>query len=226
MTLTGRVITPVINDQAAQIAKKTAPQLELNNQIMTVKLLRQPVLIAAAVELLTTNFNQKPGAHISSYDYKGGIVYLDGNVFEPEDISKITKAIASLPGVQSVKNTIEVQELVIKERIYFLTGSAQFKPEAINDKIIPIVEFLQQNPDVNLKIIGHTDSVGTLESNKKLGLRRASSVQQALVSKGINPQRLQIEPSTAPPGDVPLNQPSWLSRCVRFEPFLPKQITE
>ena len=225
MTLTGRVITPVIKDQAAQFAKKTAPQLELNNQIMTVKLLRQPVLIAAAVELLTTNFNQKPGVHISSY-YEAGIVHIAGNVFEPEDITKIRTAIANLPGVQSVENTIKVQELVIKERIYFRTGSAQFKPEAIDDKIIPIVEFLQQNPDVNLKIIGHTDSVGTKKSNQKLGLRRASSVQQALVSKGINPQQLQIEPSDASPGDVTIDQPSWLSRCVRFEPFLPEQITE
>ena len=225
MTLTGRVITPVIRDKAAQFANKIAPQLKLNNQIMTVKLLQQPVLIAAAVELLITNFNQKPGVNISGY-YEAGIVNLAGNVFELEDIGKITTAIANLPEVQGVNNTIEVQELIIKERIYFLTGSAQFKPEAIDDKIIPIVEFLQQNPDVNLKIIGHTDSVGTKKSNQKLGLRRASSVKEALVSKGINPQRLQIEPSNASPEDVTIDQPSWLSRFVKFEPFLPKQTTE
>ena len=49
---------------------------------------------------------------------------------------------------------------------------------------------------VNLEVIiavGHTDSIGTVEYNQKLSVRRAEAVKASLVSKGIEKNRVYTE---------------------------------
>jgi len=49
---------------------------------------------------------------------------------------------------------------------------------------------MNENPDWKFKIIGHTDSDGTDESNLTLSQQRANAVKQTLVSLGIKADRL------------------------------------
>jgi OOP family OmpA-OmpF porin len=54
-----------------------------------------------------------------------------------------------------------------------------------------VVEGLNDWPDVRVEIGGHTDSTGTDAYNLDLSQRRAESVRNYLVKKGIDPSRLQ-----------------------------------
>lgn len=56
-----------------------------------------------------------------------------------------------------------------------------------------IVDALNVYPNLNVIVEGHTDSVGTNAYNQKLSKRRAQSVVDYLVSKGISPSRLSSE---------------------------------
>lgn len=51
--------------------------------------------------------------------------------------------------------------------------------------------WIRQFPEVHFKVYGHTDSVGSNASNKRLGLRRARAVVQFLTTQGINKSRLE-----------------------------------
>lgn len=74
--------------------------------------------------------------------------------------------------------------------IYFDTGKADVKPES-EPAIKEIAKLLQQNPKLNLYVVGHTDNVGTLTSNMELSQRRAEAVVKMLISKyGIDTKRL------------------------------------
>lgn len=53
-----------------------------------------------------------------------------------------------------------------------------------------IYSLLAGNPGLNLQIEGHTDNVGSADSNKRLSEQRAKSVVNFLVQKGISPSRL------------------------------------
>jgi outer membrane protein OmpA-like peptidoglycan-associated protein len=53
------------------------------------------------------------------------------------------------------------------------------------------VAAMQQDATLNLTIEGHTDNIGTNEYNMALGERRASSVRDYLVSRGIAATRLR-----------------------------------
>lgn len=55
------------------------------------------------------------------------------------------------------------------------------------------ITYMFHNPDAGLNIIGYTDSKGSDEYNKALGLRRAQSVKDYFEGKGIPMQKLTIE---------------------------------
>jgi outer membrane protein OmpA-like peptidoglycan-associated protein len=73
--------------------------------------------------------------------------------------------------------------------INFETGKADIKPES--QKIIDqIVQMLKDNPTLNISIEGHTDNVGTPQSNQTLSENRARAVMNAIIAKGIDKSRL------------------------------------
>jgi outer membrane protein OmpA-like peptidoglycan-associated protein len=56
--------------------------------------------------------------------------------------------------------------------------------EADEAELRKAVAFVKKYPDANIKIEGHTDSIGTEEYNQKLSEQRAEAVQNYLVQKG------------------------------------------
>jgi outer membrane protein OmpA-like peptidoglycan-associated protein len=74
--------------------------------------------------------------------------------------------------------------------INYKTGSAEILPGsfAILDSALKV---LQDFPDVNLEISGHTDSKGKANYNLNLSQNRANSVKLYFVSRGIASTRLQ-----------------------------------
>jgi outer membrane protein OmpA-like peptidoglycan-associated protein len=77
---------------------------------------------------------------------------------------------------------------------------------------------LQDYPDTNIEIQGHTDNVGTDSYNQDLSVRRASAVSSYLTTRGISSSRLTIKGygETAPgyPNDTEENRA--LNRRVDF----------
>jgi len=77
--------------------------------------------------------------------------------------------------------------------ILFNSGSDEIKPESYG-VLKEISEALLEDLEINLNIIGHTDSDGDEENNIMLSEQRAQAVKNILVSKfNINEERLQTE---------------------------------
>lgn len=73
--------------------------------------------------------------------------------------------------------------------LLFETGSAELQAGNTSN-LGRLVTFLEQYPERNAVIEGHTDNVGSVDANQKLSERRAESVRSFLVDKGISSQRL------------------------------------
>lgn len=52
---------------------------------------------------------------------------------------------------------------------------------------------LQDNPQLRIKLIGHTDNVGSDKFNLKLSIYRAEALKDFIVSKGVDPNRIVVE---------------------------------
>jgi peptidoglycan-associated lipoprotein len=82
------------------------------------------------------------------------------------------------------------RQTLMFEDVHFDFDRFNLRPDAV--KILDeAVTRLQQNPDLNVTIEGHTDSIGTAEYNIALGERRSNSVRDYLVSRGIAANRLR-----------------------------------
>ena len=74
--------------------------------------------------------------------------------------------------------------------VLFDTNEDTLKPGA--DEIVSrLSQFLQQHPEVKVRIEGHTDSTGTDSYNESLSQRRADAVAMALEHRGIPQPQIQ-----------------------------------
>jgi outer membrane protein OmpA-like peptidoglycan-associated protein len=71
----------------------------------------------------------------------------------------------------------------------FETGRADLQPFATSS-LDKLVVFLNDYPDRNVTVEGHTDNVGSVEMNQTLSQHRADSVKSYLVKSGIQSRRL------------------------------------
>lgn len=87
---------------------------------------------------------------------------------------------------------IKKGEVFIVKNLHFATNKTRIlsrSEEALND----LYMYLARNPQVRIRIIGHTDSVGKDEANQKLSDGRANAVMADLIERGISADRLQAE---------------------------------
>ncbi|MEP7218118.1 MAG: OmpA family protein, partial [Bacteroidota bacterium] len=86
---------------------------------------------------------------------------------------------------------IEVGQTVRLNNIFF-----DFAKTTLRDESFPelnrMVITLQENPAMVIEIAGHTDNVGSDESNVALSQNRAAAVESYLASKGIARSRMSV----------------------------------
>ncbi|WP_462320320.1 OmpA family protein [Halochromatium sp.] len=88
------------------------------------------------------------------------------------------------------------------ENIRFPSGSAVL-PEDAAPTLSQLAKILLDHPGLRVQIEGHTDSPGGAALNLELSEQRAAAVREALVERGVQPERLTIEDlgSTQPIAD-------------------------
>ena len=73
--------------------------------------------------------------------------------------------------------------------ILFDFGKSEVKPES-EAALKEVATLLGANPALKVWVVGHTDNVGTVESNLALSGARAAAVAKALMQRGIDAKRL------------------------------------
>ncbi|MBQ9705267.1 MAG: OmpA family protein, partial [Paludibacteraceae bacterium] len=73
-------------------------------------------------------------------------------------------------------------------------------------------------PEVKIRIIGHTDAVGSEESNQRLSEGRAAAVRADLMARGVDASRIEAEGrgETEPVADNDTEEGRSRNRRVEF----------
>lgn len=96
-------------------------------------------------------------------------------------------------GGQDLRRTLISQGKVSTNGILFDSGSANIQPQSMG-VILQISQVLQQEKEMRLNIIGHTDADGNDQTNLELSKKRAEAVKSALTSVyNISSDRLQTD---------------------------------
>ena len=85
----------------------------------------------------------------------------------------------------------EVKSFVL-HNIYFATGKTTIL-DTSEPALAELYQFLIARPDRRIRIIGHTDNVGSDRSNQILSEGRCEEVRRAMIERGIASDRIEIE---------------------------------
>ncbi|HVZ21204.1 MAG TPA: OmpA family protein [Vicinamibacterales bacterium] len=90
----------------------------------------------------------------------------------------------------SVTLQVVRREVITFEDVHFQFDRYNLRPDALMILDAAVTK-LMANPNIRVTIEGHCDSIGTSEYNLALGERRANSVRDYLVSRGIGQDRMR-----------------------------------
>jgi len=101
------------------------------------------------------------------------------------------KCLGTLAGAK-----VDAEGCVVKKAQSINLPNLEFEPSSAvltddgKEKLVPVVDFLTNQPDVQMIVVGHTDAQGSETYNQKLSEGRAEAVAEYLESRGIAHARL------------------------------------
>lgn len=179
-----------------------AEQVTWVNAIVTDAKTKQP--LKASVQLMniatgeivaSSNSDPKTGEFLivlpSGNDY-GLFVQREGYLFHSENFS-LKNVMPDAPYLIKVGlQPINAGEILTLKNIFFETASAEIL-DVSEPELNKVVELMQKNPNMKIKVNGHTDNVGADADNLKLSLNRSLSVKNYLIGKGIDASRITYQ---------------------------------
>ena len=84
---------------------------------------------------------------------------------------------------------IRIRRFILKN-MFFATDKTKILPSS-EPALQELYKLLSDNPDLRIRIIGHTDDVASDEYNQKLSEGRSKSVKREMVQRGIDPKRIE-----------------------------------
>lgn len=101
-------------------------------------------------------------------------------------------------GFSSDELTVEQREgkiyVSMNNKLLFKSGRTDVDPKGV-DALEKLATVMQKNPDINVMVEGHTDSIpvakgSAMKDNWDLSVLRATSIVRILIDKGLAPERL------------------------------------
>jgi outer membrane protein OmpA-like peptidoglycan-associated protein len=167
------IVMGTVFDRKTQQPVTANLTLQLHNSRSAVKLVAAEGKYAQEVSAL--------GWYMLVASAEGYLTVTDSVEVISEDLTPVIRDMELVP--------IEVGITVRLSHIYFDFDKATLKRESYPE-LQKVVEFLNQNPTVEIEIAGHTDSKGSDEYNQNLSQGRTQSVVDYLVTQGIERNRL------------------------------------
>lgn len=115
-----------------------------------------------------------------------GYLYKDFNFF-----AKANKLVAS-DTLEIFLDRIEINKKTVLSNIYFDVDAYTLR-NASEAELTQLVTFMNTNPNLSISIEGYTDNTGSEEYNQELSEKRAETVFNELITRGISKNRISYK---------------------------------
>lgn len=149
------------------------------------------VSISFNVRALKVYYGEKRGINIPNLRIEPTGVTLKSRQCHTGNQALI-KNIRIAKGSKKLYDRIMTDGKIVTTGIRFDTGKATIKPESAGI-LKKIYNLMVEHPELRFSVEGHTDNVGEADFNQKLSEKRAESVKNELVSRGMSGDRLQTK---------------------------------
>ncbi|GAB3228664.1 OmpA family protein [Hymenobacter seoulensis] len=192
-------VQPVKETLLAPAVAITSAQVTILKGVVTEEASKQP--LEATIDVIDNSLNQtiasfqsnaQSGRYLvslpSGVNY-GIVVRKEGYLFHSENFDLPAGAAYSEVVKDIALKKLDVGVKVVLNNIFFDFDKATLRKESTGE-LERLQKLLVETPALRLEISGHTDNVGNASYNKDLSQRRAKTVVDYLVSKGIAQSRL------------------------------------
>lgn len=104
-------------------------------------------------------------------------------------VDRLDECPNTAPGVPVDTRGCEIRDVIRLPGVNFETNSDRLRPGA-EDVLEDAAETLKRNPQLEVEVAGHTDSQGAAEYNQGLSERRARTVMDYLIGRGVDEDML------------------------------------
>lgn len=192
-----------INYKPLKISYKVYSQINYFKDIKNLQIVTDNFLSADFMpvgDYLLKSTNNKPLVSFIRYG-KGGVVFLrpfefqdkryDGELLRWKLLHFLLnkKYLNSNLKYEIVKERFDNNQHITLHNLHFAYKSYQLLPSSIK-LLEPIANYLKAHKNYKIKIIGHTDNIGSKKYNYNLSLQRANAVKRALIEMGISKDRI------------------------------------
>ena len=101
-----------------------------------------------------------------------------------------------IPGDMSPAERDLVKSLTNAQIYFDLDKDTPLNPKLANSEVEKAVTILKNNPDIRIVIDGYTCRLGTQPHNVDLAQRRANTIRNMFIAKGVNPNQVTTEAFT------------------------------
>ncbi len=128
----------------------------------------------------------------------GNVLFLEGPVVSRAEGLQLAQAVAKISGFPVVVNRLSASfskdSILAKiSKTIFLFDKGSWKLNATQKaRLDSLIPYLKMFSDQKISIIGHSDSLGSETINKAISLKRAQTVKDYLVSRGIAAKQLTV----------------------------------
>lgn len=147
-----------------------------------------------------------------------------GITVDSPSLDEIEALIKKYTPKEVVKEVVVEKPVEVEKARWVLVGvNFEFDSARLTEGSYPLlygaVQHLTQHPDINIEIQGHTDYIGSESYNEELSEKRAATVRDYLVSKGIDSSRLTIKGygESVPIADNSIPEGRALNRRIEFK---------
>ena len=109
--------------------------------------------------------------------------------FELKDVNSFEEPFHLQISLQAVNTSATTGQEVILHNVLFESNSSELL-ETSTEELNRLVQLLEQNSDLHIRINGHTDNIGDENTNQVLSEKRAEAVTEFLIQAGIAKERL------------------------------------
>ena len=141
----------------------------------------------------STEFTRSFWGYRDPYDYR------QPDCFDADDTVPDCRAIApfnygSVTAPEDISGDAVIETAAAERQVYFPDVNFDFDKYALTDlgrgRAHQIAQLLEAAPNLQVILEGHTDYIGSVPYNDKLGLNRADTVRKELLELGVDPGRV------------------------------------
>ena len=216
VTLKGEVPFSYHKQLASKLIRNVSDVVSVNNQIIVVPTLSDPVQIDAYIAHTILGLNAQKGLNLKyKYDYENLKVF--GTAFSESLKTSAIQTLAKIKGINTIQDEIKVTVPSlppVKKSIYFARGFTTLNKQAKSDLRATIALLKKFDKSRVFYITSYTDLIGNSKDNKSLSSRRIKNVIKFLQEEGKISNKLVVTEKDTPPDGVDARKEPDKARCI------------